>query len=133
MEPPLKTLLFTENNKKMYDFERFCTFLYVFVLSLYVILYNVKRYRPQPLQPCRGFLLHKIIYLFKGKDNCLNLASIVEEYTIQSMYVRISPHITPNPLPRQQGYTIHPNGIRRAKLCAVGMPTHVHIVLKKRR
>ena len=88
MEPPLKTLLFTEN-KKMYDFERFCTFLYVFVLSLYVILYNVKRYIPQPLQPCRGFLLQKLFILIysKGKDNCLNLASIVERYTIQSMYV----------------------------------------------
>lgn len=127
-------MLFAENNKKMYDFERFCTFLYVFVLSLYVIIYNVKRYRPQPLQPCRGFLLQKLfIYIYsKGKDNCLNLASIVEGYTIQSMYVQISPHITPNPQPRQRGYTIHPNGIRRAKLCAVGMPTHVHIVSKIR-
>lgn len=131
MEPPLKTLLFAENNKKMYDFERFCTFLYVFVLWFYVILYNVKRYRPQPLQPCRGFLLQKIIYS-KGKDNCLNLVSIVERYTIQSIYVRISPHIIPNPQPRQRGYTIHQNGIRRAKLCAVGMPTHVHIVSKIR-
>ena len=70
------------------------------------------------------------LFIQKGKDNCLNLASIVEGYTIQSIYVRISPHITPNPQPRQRGYTIHPNGIRRAKLCAVGMPTHVHIVLK---
>ena len=71
------------------------------------------------------------IYIYsKGKDNCLNLASIVEGYTIQSMYVRISPHITPNPQPRQRGYTIHQSGIRRAKLCAVGMPTHVHIVLR---
>ena len=72
------------------------------------------------------------LFIQKEKDNCLNLASIVEEYTIQSMYVRISPHITPNPQPRQRGYTIHPNGIRRAKLCAVGMPTHVHIVSKIR-
>ena len=122
-------MLYAEIHKKMYDFERFCTFLYVFVLLFYVILYNVKRYRPQPLQPCRGFLLQKIIYS-KGKDNCLNLVSIVEGYTIQSMYVRINPHITPNPQPRQRGYTIHQSGIRRAKLCAVGMPMHVHIVLR---
>ena len=54
----------------MYDFERFCTFLYVFVLLFYVILYNVKRYIPQPLQPCRGFLLQKIIYS-KGKRQLL--------------------------------------------------------------
>ena len=79
------------------------------------------------------FYCRKVFIYSKGKDNCLNLASIVEEYTIQSMYVRISPHIAPSPQPRQRGYTIHPNGIRRAKLCAVGMPTHVHIVLKKRR
>lgn len=76
---------------------------------------------------CRNYLFK---FIQKEKDNCLNLASIVEGYTIQSMYAQINPHITPSPQPRQRGYTIHPNGIRRAKLCAVGMPMHVHIVLK---